>query len=78
LSTAVAEAPAVTSRLIRHEMDRGLLVAMKADVNEQALIDEYFEYRDTYGRPGLLNAATIHMLVVHQNRRKAKSAKKDK
>jgi hypothetical protein len=76
LSNAVLDAPAAAEkRIVRHLMDRGDLIQMGADLNDQTLIDEYFEYRETFGRPGVLDHATLHRLVVEQNRRKAKAAK---
>lgn len=56
-------------------MDKGALLHMGADVTEKALIDHYYEYRSTFQRPGPLDNATLHYLVVEQIRRKAKPAK---
>ena len=76
MSTAVQDAPKkVESRSVRHLMDRGALVQLGADLNDQVMVDEYFEYRETFGRPGILDHATLHRLVVEQNRRQAKAAK---
>ena len=80
MSTAVLEPPATAKRLIKHGEDRGYLILNGADVNEDALIDEYFEYRQLSSQgPGPMEIATLRMLVVHQKRRQAKAvAKKDK
>lgn len=73
MSTAVAETPATTEpRAIRHVQDRGILVGFGADVNDTAMIDEYFEYRDSFGRPGPLDMATLHRLAVESRRRATK------
>ncbi len=77
MTTAVMETPAIPARQIRHDMDRGILINMGADLKEEALLEEYFEYRNSFGgRPGPLDGGVLHMLVVHQNRRKAKAASK--
>ncbi len=77
MSTAVQEAPVVAEKpIIRHVMDKGILMQLGADVSDQVLIDEYFEYRSTFGGlPGALDRATLHRLVVEQKRRQAKAAK---
>ena len=75
MSNAVLDVPVVEKRIVRHLMDRGDLVQMGADLTDQILVDEYFEYRETFGRPGVLDHATLHRLVVEQKRRKAKAAK---
>jgi hypothetical protein len=77
LSTAVQEAPVAEEKpFIRHEGDKGILKLMGADVTDSVLIDEYFEYRSTFGgQPGPLDRATLHRFAVEQNRRKAKGVK---
>ena len=73
MSAAVAEEPVV--RLVSHPQDREGLLYYGADLKEPELVEEYFEYRDCTPKPGRLELATLHMLVVHQRRRKAKKAK---
>lgn len=75
-ATAVKEEPVVAEPLkIRHLMDKGVLQHMGADLNEPELIEEYYEYRNTFGKPGIMDNATLHRLVVEQKRRQAKKAK---
>ncbi len=75
-AAAVEEVPAVVEPLkIRHPMDKGVLVNMGADINEPALIEEYFEYRNLFKKPGIMPEATLIHLVVEQKRRATKKAK---
>lgn len=83
MSTAVLDKPAEKSavvaaepRQIRHAEDRGVLVLFGADVTEQGLIDDYYEYRDyNAGQPGKLDRATLHGLAVEQRKRLRKKGK---
>lgn len=79
MSNAVAEPEAKPARLITKMEDRGLLMLYGADLSEQALIDEYFEFRSLPNQGnGGLEPAILKTLAVSQNRRKAKASKKDK
>ena len=72
MSSAVIEKPETEEpklRQITHSQDRGILVGHGADVLERRLVDEYFEYRDSFGAPGPLDRATLHRLAVEQKRR---------
>jgi hypothetical protein len=71
----IEEPVAVEPRRIGHNQDRPVLQGFGADVTELALIEEYFEYRDTYNKPGMLPGDTLLRLAVEQKRRLARKAK---
>ena len=75
MSSAVAEkpeAPEAKERAIAHPMDRAQLTGFGADVTDKRLIEEYFEYRDSFSVPGPMDRATLHRLAVEQKRRAKK------
>jgi hypothetical protein len=75
LSAAVAEVEEVKARAVSHPQDRPALQSYGADLTDPELIEEYFEFRDSSSKPGMLELATLHLIAVNQRRRKAKKAK---
>jgi hypothetical protein len=85
LSTTLTEQPKAEAttpepRKIRHPQDIAVLRGFGATVDDPALIDEYFEYRETFGlgygtRPGGMPEATLLELRLRQKRRQAKAKK---
>jgi hypothetical protein len=72
LSSAVVEKPEAPALNITHLQDRGLLMQYGADLEDPALVKEYFEYRNTFRGPGIMDSATLHRLAVEQRKRTAK------
>lgn len=75
MSSAVAEAPEPAVRKILHPQDAGILKGFGADLDDPQLVAEYFDFRDSYGRPGQIDQANLHLLRVHQIRRQKKGKK---
>ncbi len=76
MSQAVAEAPDIAEVLhIVHPQDMAMLRHYGADITDQTLVSDYQEYRETFGRPGMMDSATLHRLTVEQKRRKNRKGK---
>jgi hypothetical protein len=74
------ETPAEEPRRITHPEDSRALKNYGAKIEEEAIIAEYFEYRETFGlgwgeAPGAMPLGTLLELAVRQKRRLAKAAK---
>ncbi len=79
MSAAVAEEPTFVGPkrdAIRHPQDAPQLRLFGCDVADPEVIAEYFEYRDTYGRPGALpEGVLLELAVAYKRRQAAKKAK---